>query len=217
MNEMKMLRDHRDAQPDPTQAAIASARARLTAQARLTARTRRKLPSRAWRYGLAAAGVAGAAAAAVVAPTALGGNNTEPAYAAERLSNGTIKVTLRQFTDSAGLQRRLDALGVHASVVYLPFGWRCAPGRATIDDRVNPQPLVVKGPLNDLRQRRNWISYIYADRIRPGQTLVWEMYYNHDAHGEFRGTALGSMAFLARGHVKPCEPIHYQKDDGRRG
>jgi hypothetical protein len=206
MNEMKMLRDHRDAQPGPTPETVAHARARLTDQTRLTARARRPIPARRWRYALVAAGAAAAATAAVA-----GGNNTRPAYAAERLPNGTIKVTLREFTDSAGLQRRLDALGVHATVNYLPRDMHCAPGRATVDDRVNSQPEVVETPWAHVTRPRtaDLIFYIHADRIRPGQTLVWEMTYDHDAQGQFRGMMLGTRAFLARGPVKPCKPIRW--------
>ncbi|MEV0400009.1 hypothetical protein [Actinoallomurus sp. NPDC050550] len=212
MNEMKMLRDHRDAQPGPTPDAIAQARARLTDQAHLTARRpRRPMPSRRWRYALIATAVVGAAAAAAVAPAVLGGQDTSRAYAAERLPNGTIRVTLHEFTDSAGLQRRLNALGVHAAVDYLPSGWLCAAGRATIDVTAN-QPAVIEDDQAHVAHPRptkagDRIFYIHPDRIKPGQTLVWIMTYDHAALSRRAGYVVTMSTYLARGPVKPCKPV----------
>ncbi|RAY13751.1 hypothetical protein DPM19_19040 [Actinomadura craniellae] len=219
MNEMKMLRDHHDSHPAPAPAAIAAARARLAARARPeTARTRRRpvLPL-GRRHALAAVGVAGTATAAVLAPAVLGGDHADRAYAVERLPDGRIKVTLHEFADSAGLQRRLDDLGVRAVVTYLPEGMRCAVARrAQPDPTMKVQPMVVEDPFAHAAppspSERNTF-YILAERIRPGQTLVWTMSYRRDLGPPEAGTGrtvpftLRTGAFLTRGPVLPCQPV----------
>jgi hypothetical protein len=219
MNEMQMLRDHRDAQPGPTPDAVARARARLTDQSILTTRARRPMPSRRWRYALVAAGTSAAAAVAVVVPAALDGDNTQPAYAAERLPNGTIRVTLREFADPAGLQRRLAALGVHAAITYLPYGSQCAPDRATVDDRYRGiQPVMYSVPQDNGRPANSWTFTIDAHRMRPGQTLLWELSYRPVGRGGVMAMGL-SRTFVARGRVKPCKriPLRIPKAPKARG
>ncbi|MBC6458241.1 hypothetical protein [Actinomadura sp. HBU206391] len=211
MNEMQMLRDHRDSRPDTTPASVTQARARLTAHARSeSARTRRPALSHGRRYVLAAVGVAGAAMAALIAPAVLGGGHSDQAYAVERLPDGKIKVTLREFTDSAALQRRLNAMGVRAVVTYLPRDARCTEPRAALVD--GPQPLVVDHrnpfPPHPGRVRLGDLTfYIHPDRIGPGQTLVWTMNYDRDLRFRNRAFAFSTNAYLARGPVRPCEPI----------
>jgi hypothetical protein len=204
MDEMKMLRDHRDAQPGPTPDVVARARARLTDQARLRTRVPggRRTRSRGRRYAWVAAAVAGAAAVAVLAPAALRGKQADRAYAAERLPNGTIKVTLREFVDSAGLQRRLNALGVHAVVDYLPPGLRCTDGRAAIDTSVNPQPEIVHPSESEALT-----FYVHAEHMRSGQTLLWTMTYGKNALDRHPPYAVSILSYLVRGPVKPCNPV----------
>jgi hypothetical protein len=82
-------------------------------------RARRRLPG-------VAAGALAVAAAAALAVTALlpAGHRSGPpparlaAWTVTRQADGTIKVTVRQLRDPAGLQRRLRADGVPASVTF---------------------------------------------------------------------------------------------------
>lgn len=226
MDEMNQIREFLPDPGGPTMQVTMRAEARLTAefaQARPQPARRRPAPWRRWRYALLAAGVAGAAAAAVIAPTMLGGDHASQAYAVESMPNGTIKVTLHEFTDAAGLQHKLNAMGVHVAVDYLPLGMRCTEPRATMD-YTQRQSEVVEDQTTHAAGRGparpgDFTFYIHAERIRPGQTLVWTLSFDpkfptRNHHSPY---AVTIQEYLARGPVKPCKPaaFHYAGPSGR--
>jgi hypothetical protein len=107
----------------------------------------RRRPGRT-RLALAGAGVA--AATAVVAIVATGGDVT-PAYAVESGPGGSVTVEIRSLSDAAGLQRSLRDAGVPAVVDYAPAG--CAdpgagggPGPSTRRERDSDAGPSLSGP-----------------------------------------------------------------------
>lgn len=196
MDEMTMLKSHHEAQPAPSPAAIAEARARLAAA--------RPAPSRrrgALRYGVSLGAVAATAAALVLAPAMFSGEDSR-AFAVERLPDGTIKVTLHEFTDADGIERKLRSYGARAAVDYLPFGMVCGNGiRGTL---AKSQPAAVSVPA---RHRPGDPTFlIHPDLIRPGLTLVWTVGYQTHGSGKHKSSATRISSYLVKGPVEPCTP-----------
>ncbi|HEY4281230.1 MAG TPA: hypothetical protein VGM91_23665 [Conexibacter sp.] len=79
--------------------------------------------TRAPRVVLAGAGVAIAAAIAIVAT---GGSGATPAYAIAPHDDGSVTVTIHSLADTAGLQQKLRDVGVRADVKRLDPGYVCA-------------------------------------------------------------------------------------------
>lgn len=145
--------------------------------------------------------VALSAAAAVlsIAGTLFVWFDSEPAYAVERLPDGTIKIRINEYRDPKGLQRRLERLGVKAVIDYLPFGTTCREPRADFEPDNSDlfawsdlEPGAKSAPL-----------LLRADRIKPGQTLVFVAWLE-EWGAEHASVSIG---LLANGPVKPCERI----------
>jgi len=124
---------------------------------------------------------------------------SEPAYAVERLPDGSIKILINEYRDPKGLQRRLEGLGVHAVIDYLTFGTTCREPRADFEPDnkglltwADPEPGAKSSPL-----------LLRADRIQPGQTFVFVAYLEEWGAEQ----ASVSIGLLANGPVKPCERI----------
>ena len=128
MDEITLFTELKPSPPAGAEAARLRdrARARLTgtldpsgAPAGAGPGTGRRYPRRR-RIVLGAVAVATAAAAAVVVPTVLPGGGTPAlttrAWAVEPGGDGTVRVTIRQLHDPAGLQRALRSEGVPAYV-----------------------------------------------------------------------------------------------------
>jgi hypothetical protein len=79
------------------------------------------------RYGM---GFATAAAIAVIASVVFG-TGTPPAYAVSRRSDGRVRVEIKRLSDADGLERQLEANGIHADVTYNPPGYACKQPRTT--------------------------------------------------------------------------------------
>jgi hypothetical protein len=106
---------------------------------------RRRQRAVMWRSlgGLSVAGVAAAVALAVAAPA---GHRAAPgpsfqlaAWTVVKGADGTVSVTIRELRDPAGLQRRLRADGVPASVTFsggLPRSCRPYPESRALINRV---------------------------------------------------------------------------------
>jgi hypothetical protein len=78
---------------------------------------------------LAIAGVAAAALAIFVASgLLLSGGEPSKAWAVDRNLNGTVTVRIESLSDAAGLERKLNEVGVPALVQYIPPGKTCAGG-----------------------------------------------------------------------------------------
>lgn len=82
-------------------------------------RARRRVPAVAGALAAAAAAVALAVSAALPAGHQAGGPHVQlAAWTVTRQANGSVKVTIRELRDPAGLQRTLRADGVPASVTF---------------------------------------------------------------------------------------------------
>ncbi|MES9540877.1 hypothetical protein [Actinomadura sp. NPDC000600] len=205
MDEMRMLREYHDARPGPSSEVTAQARARLEERART--RERRFRVRRRYVLGVAAIG-----AAAVATVPLGGGSGGDQAYAAERLPDGRIKVTM---DDLAGppaiIERRLDrverelaALGVKADIELIPSQTECSSvPRGDLDVEANRRASPVDdGWLLPHRDKRA-IFYVHPERIKPGNTLVWTLAVTR-AGGM---TAVQLSLYQVRGPVKPCDPV----------
>ncbi|WP_406284366.1 hypothetical protein [Embleya sp. NBC_00896] len=146
------------------------------------------------RIGALVAVVAAAAVSAVVVPTFFDGTAT-PAYAAERDDDGTIKIRVREFTDSSGLQGRLRDLGVNAVVDFVPVDRQCAEPRADFAP-YDPLLLTSEAPTEETEGYLR----LHPDRIAPGKALVLEVYYRNDTGGHVSS----DRARIATGPVAPC-------------
>lgn len=179
-------------------------------------------PRRRLAAGLAAA-AALAVAGAVGAPVLLGAGD-QPAYAAEREPDGSIRILIREFRDAKGLQARLRQLGVAAVVDYAPYGKQCREPRATYlpYDKM-PRDLLPHLPTKDGEERH---LKLRPDLIGAGQTFVFTTTIVDDANDtDWRTTAQagpplmtvvgdldgGRVAVakigLATGPVGPCELV----------
>jgi hypothetical protein len=209
MDEMQMLREYRDARPGPSPKAVAEARARLDGRAR---KPRGLSPVWRRRYLLGAA----AAGVAVVVTVPLGVLGGEPgddrAYAAVRLPDGRIKVTMDDLTGRPGdvqhrldgIERRLAALGVDAVIDFTPASTRCSTfPRGELDQEANSRANAVDdGWLLPNRDKRA-VFYVHPERIKPGNSLVWTISLSRSG----RMTAVGTQSYQVRGPVKPCRPV----------
>ncbi|TDD28229.1 hypothetical protein E1287_33090 [Actinomadura sp. KC06] len=210
MDELQMLRKHHDARPGPSREAVVEARARLDEKAR----TRERLP-RAWRrrYVLGAATVGIAAVVTVPLSTiGTGEPGSDHAYAAERMPDGRIKVTMDDLTGPPGaiqhrlngVERKLAALGINADIELLPFGMRCSVfPRGAADRETNSRTSAVDdGWLLPDRDKRA-VFFVHPDRIKPGNTLLWTL----SVHSGNGSTAVATNSYQVRGPAEPCTPV----------
>ncbi|MFI1992063.1 hypothetical protein [Actinoplanes sp. NPDC020271] len=145
---------------------------------------------RRWRPALVAVAVAAVVAAAV--PML----HTQAAYAVERDPDGSIRITIRQYTDAAGLQRRIESFGVRAAVDFLPAGTVCqGPRAAFVPPEQMPLALVDWSTLSE----PDHYFKVHPERIGPGQTFVYAAQIN-------KGTTKAAIR-LADGPVGPCVPV----------
>ncbi|GAA3145246.1 hypothetical protein GCM10010466_40380 [Planomonospora alba] len=157
--------------------------------------------TRAYRrplLGLAAAVVL--AAGAVVGPSLLeSGPGLPSSYAVTRSPDGAVTIYVRDFSDAAGLERRLRELGVPAIVDRVPYGKMCREprGRHVLD--------IPKGlysvPEGIPGEEWGWRMRIDTRLFRPGQTFVWTV----SAHPSGEGGS--TTTYLMEGPVAPCEPV----------
>ncbi len=182
--------------------------------------TEETAPARtAWHQRLAgrrialAAAVGSVVAAGTVFTAVATDSQTNPAYAAEKLPNGTIKVTIREFRDAPGLERRLAKLGVRAVVTYLPPQKRCEHRpewkNRLIDDRHPVFEFV-----NVLNKHHVPVDYkeaiVHPDRIPAGYTVYIEVVYNRaGGDGIWKGEVIGMTEALASGPVDRCAVISW--------
>lgn len=145
---------------------------------------------RRWRPALVAAAVV--AAVAAIVPVL----HTEAAYAVERDPDGSIRITIRQYKDAAGLQRRIASFGVRAAVDFLPAGRVCQGGRA---DFVAPEqmPLALVD-FSTLSEPDHYFK-VHPEWIGAGQTFVYAAQIN-------KGTTKAAIR-LADGPVGACVPV----------
>ncbi|GGO68723.1 hypothetical protein [Nonomuraea cavernae] len=150
------------------------------------------------RRGLvgAAAALAGVAAAATAAVTVLGG--ATPAFAVDRLSDGSVSVRISEFRDPSDLEAELSSAGIKAVVDYLPQGQTCKEprGKATAS----------RGPMQvSMGSDGKGIDFtIEKGRVASGDTLVLVLSVDSDDPAKVAGAM--SLTVID-GAVAACEAV----------
>jgi hypothetical protein len=114
----------------------------------------------------------------------------------ERDPDGSIRVSVYDYRDPAGLQKRIEAFGVKAAVDYLPAGMTCQESRADFvpADRM-PLAMVDWAPLGSA----DHYFKVHPQYIGAGQTFVYTVQLSkHSQRAAIR---------LANGPVAPCTPV----------
>jgi hypothetical protein len=145
--------------------------------------------------------VAGAAVtAAAVAGSAAFWLHTSPAYAVQRDPDGSIRVSIYDYRDPKGLQRRIEGFGVKAAVDYLPAGMACREPRADFvpADRM-PRAMVDWTTLSSTKEHYFKVHPAY---IGPDQTFVFTVQVSTKNHDRSQPFAIR----LANGPVAACTP-----------
>lgn len=176
---------------------VVADRARLPAPRHLPAAPRR-------RIALAVAGGGLLAAAVVIGPSAVRGEQVPAAYAVEANDDGTVTVTVTRFEDADGLESQLEAHGILAEVDYIPRGTRCAEPRFDWADSGIPDGAVLFVPTAGDRREHG-----FSLRVRPelltGRTLVvTHMVFTGDGTPDERTMTLGRLITSVAGPVAPC-------------
>ncbi|MEU8244633.1 hypothetical protein [Nonomuraea sp. NPDC048916] len=145
--------------------------------------------------GLTAAAVL--ATGIVVGPSLLeDGSGVTPSYAVTKDSNGIVYVTVRDFSDAAGLRRQLRDLGVPAIVDHAPHGQKCQEPRGTYVEQIPAGLYSVPENIPGEARGPGWRMRIDTKLFRPGQTFVWTI---TDSPG---GSSTSTI--LMTGPVAPC-------------
>jgi hypothetical protein len=149
---------------------------------------RRLVPVLAAAAGLVAVAVGAAAAIGVF---------SSPAYAVDREPDGSIRISIREYTDPKGLERKLNGFGVSAVIDYVPSGMRCKEPRA----RYAPDEPDLLSADDTTRSDEQAAWLLHPEKIGPGQTLVYTVWLYDDGTNS---STVGRWR-LAIGAVAPCE------------
>ncbi|MEU9022756.1 hypothetical protein [Actinomadura sp. NPDC048394] len=155
----------------------------------------RRRPGR--RIGLGLAVVAAAAGAAVALPIVTGGGEAR-ANAVELRRDGAVAVHVREFSHPERVERKLRGFGIPAKVQFLPSGKKCRPGRAhwIYDGSADRVFGTIPKELNESA------TLIYPKRLKPGQTVVLDVWALLGKDGEMRTSVLNEK--VAQGRVGAC-------------
>ncbi|MEV4242363.1 hypothetical protein AB0J63_03025 [Streptosporangium canum] len=180
-------------------------------KAEFTAReNRRRRTGHRVFLGVAAAGIAAAAAIAVPLVTGTG----SPAYAVSKNADGTISVQINEFKDADKLEQDLGKMGVTADVTYLKLKKACAMDRGTL---VGGTPKTIQEWGDSIHHKVADINgekvEIHPRYIGKGQTLVMEIAESGRVP-EGPRALLRFRGLLVEGQAKPCTVIdaHYEVD-----
>jgi hypothetical protein len=128
------------------------------------------------------------------------GMHTSAAYAVDRDPDGSIRVSVYDYRDPKGLQRRIEAFGVKAAVDYLPAGMTCREPRADfVPPDQMPRAMVDWAPLGS----KDHYFKVHPQYIGPDQTFVYTVQLSTNKHDRSQRAAIR----LANGPVAPCTPV----------
>ena len=164
---------------------------------------------RARTISVASAGAL-AIAAAVGVPLLDGGESGSAAYAVTSNDDGTVTVTIYDFSDADGLEQQLAQYGVPADVTYTPIGYHCQADRYVLSPtqhQVNVERKTATGvPLNV-----NDVELSFTVRpadFQPHEALVIVNSVSTEEVGSEPSAAplrQDSNVATAIGPVEPCE------------
>jgi len=135
------------------------------------------------RYAFALGAVAVAAAAAVIALPGLTGDNASEANASvpvTKLSDGSIKVRMKEFSSPEVLEAKLARYGIRSTIDFLPYGWHCR-GRGENSDFW----MEVTGPAH---QRHDKVFgggpglHIHPRYLHKDEQIVLDVWYENADH-----------------------------------
>lgn len=172
------------------EAEVAEAAARSTA-----GRYRRR--RRTWQISSLAGAGALAVAAAVGVPAMVGPGTGSAAWAVETRPDGSVEVSIRDFKDPAGLERRLATAGIPAYVEFIPHGTVCT--YRTVSSGTSLDGLVTAGS-------RYATFKIHAGQLGANERLVVTGVAS-DGSGRLGATLVGVVPLNeARCDVVPADP-----------
>ncbi|MFC4534285.1 hypothetical protein [Sphaerisporangium dianthi] len=177
---------------------------------------------------LAGAGAVGAVAAATITVPMLIAP-ASPAYALTKNADGSLTLTIHEFSDPEAIENDLASRGVKADVTYMPLGKRCdrssrrslvggQAGTATKGEFNGKDPAAPGGAgeaanssLGSLLGKAFRVNdgiTIYPKYIKPGQTAVIEVAENAEKPtAEHPGVAWRFTGGLVDGPVQPCRLV----------
>ncbi|MFI0449768.1 hypothetical protein [Actinomadura sp. 6N118] len=172
---------------------------------------RTKMKEKGLRLGLAACAVT-AAAAGVVAIPAFNGERAYGANTVVREPDGSIKLTLVDFSHPERVEAKLRSFGVPAKVDFLPFGTQCR-GREHDSDFWNldgPDNGVFGGdpatdPHADQDMRGSVIARVHPNKLRPGEQVLLSVWYDPSA-GRDSAIAFSPLVKKTDG-FPPCQRV----------
>lgn len=135
--------------------------------ARSTAEQERRR-NRTRRIGALAGAAALAATGAVGVPVVLGQQAGSTAWAVETRADGSVEVQIWEFTDPAGLERRLAEAGIPAYISFVPPGMICA--QRTVRSDFSPLDEGIESPVDGSDGAEGFV--IHPDRLAPNERLV---------------------------------------------
>lgn len=156
----------------------------------------RFLRERRW---LSLAGAAtGAAVLLAVGIPALSGQGSVAANAVELEPDGSIKIYARDYKHPEVIEQKLRNFGVESVVLFLPNGKACKEPRAQYEPDT-PELLTSEPPA----EGEDTYSRLHPEQIKPGQTLVYTLWYEEDE----RGSVARANIKVATGPVAPCQIV----------
>jgi hypothetical protein len=172
------------------------------------ARSHRRSP---WgRRLVLTAGLAAAFAVAVVAviPT-MGREHRGPAstaYAVTEDHDGVVTVEIRSIEDAAGLESAIEALGVPASVHYLPDGKVCSMPKSRLADLMpvgsgpgRPHVAIAEG-------QEGAFTFSFDTRaFSPGDSIVIDAQFAAPEHGQPGDRVASIAARVLHGDFDQCD------------
>jgi hypothetical protein len=139
-------------------------------------------------------------AAAAVAAFAVLSNAPAPAFAVDRHPDGSVTVTIHRLSDSAGLERKLNAAGSRAVVNYTPAGMTCRePRGAHPAAPLGSASAAVSGVRSAAGSSTTF--RITRSMVTPGQTLV----ITTSGANTTGPTSIGIQ--VVQGAVSPCTVV----------
>lgn len=155
----------------------------------------RFLRERRW-LSLAVAATGGALLLAVGIPVLSGQGVAVNAVVRE--PDGSIKIYVRDYRHPEVIEQKLRDFGVESVVLFLPIGKECKEPRAEYAPD-NSKLLTSEPPTEG--EHAFW--RLHPEQIKPGQTLVYSLWYQDDE----RGHMTGGRIQVATGPVAPCQIV----------
>ncbi|GAB3420895.1 hypothetical protein [Flindersiella endophytica] len=173
----------------------------------VTERAAEPVTRRHWRPRLALAGAVAATAAIGIAAPVLVADRTSPAWAVTQTGD-RIHVTILDYRDAEGLERKLESMGVSAVVDYPPAGMSCGRNQWFLDHPNEHETVIWFDGDGDT------LSFWFRrDTLRPEDTLVietrvFDVRLGNDVPEAERGIrSVPSIQVAGSGaEVPPCDP-----------